>query len=179
MDLGTLETMLVEGSATEEDRADEGLCDAGDTGGGSFGGSGGRHLLYDTAPTGGVGNRGGGSGGSHHSGLTGVMAGGHRGPLGGQQRISRQAELGSADDSDNDCAKEQDDERGGDGGEGGGRGGMWSEGEEGEEEQDDDDEDEDETEDAEADEGEEEGTSDSVSGCGRDDETDSSGPSTS
>eukprot|EP00903_Cladosiphon_okamuranus_P007699 g7461.t1 len=141
VDLGTLETMLVEGSASDEDRAEAGLSvgvGGVDTGGDTDGGIDAwrENPPYDNAR--GVGGGSGSGGSSVGGGLRTVMAAGHHGALAGSRHlVDRQADPESAEDDDDDDEDEGDDD--------------------GEEEDDDD-----ETEDAEADEGEEEGTSDSV-----------------
>eukprot|EP00752_Nemacystus_decipiens_P012045 g10679.t1 len=171
VDLGTLETMLIEGSASAEDRAEAGLVGVGGvtTGGGDTGGGSGawrENIPYDTArgigSSSGSSSSGGGGGGGGGGGLRTVMAAGHHGALvGSRHLVVRQEDPDSADededeynnnhgdgDGDGDGDDDDDEDDDGDG--------------DGDDREGDGDDDEDETEEAEAEDGEEEGTSDSV-----------------
>lgn len=182
MDLGTLETMLVEGSATEEERASEALDGVRVA-----------QSRSDIVTGGGVGGRGGGSGGggawfsngraydselgggSHHLNWRPAVAGAHQGA--GRGRLlgwNSGPDSGDEDDDEDARASDDDEEQEGERGQGQGPSKVWAEargasGMHDEDKEEEDEEEEGETEEAEVDEGG--GTSDSVSGP--DAETDS------
>lgn len=138
VDLGTLETLLVEGSASDEDRAEAGLDGRGVTGVG-IGGTGGGNDAWRENPSYDIA-RGVGSSGP---GLRTVMAAGHHGALAGQRHlVGRSADPESADDDDDDGDDDDDDDDNNNGGDDDDDG----DGDDDAEEEDDDDEDE--TEDA-------------------------------